>query len=139
MNHHTPERRTDAGFLAYQVRLAKFFLAVPPPAPCLRGHGRRGPSPARQHRRTPRTEAVTELVRANAQGDRAADIRRLDTLDAAFRSLESRWTEAANFLAERRADLLAEARADMEEFALLLEAWPALTRSSREQGPVISR
>ncbi|MEU9536839.1 DUF6271 family protein [Streptomyces sp. NPDC048213] len=138
VNHHTPERRTDAGFLAYQVRLAKFFLAVPRLHRVYTAMAAAGPA-LLDSTGAPRTEAVTELVRANAQGDRAADIRRLDTLDAAFRSLESRWTEAANLLAERRADLLAEARADMEEFVLLLEAWPALTRSSREQGPVISR
>ncbi|MYQ76045.1 MULTISPECIES: DUF6271 family protein [unclassified Streptomyces] len=138
VNHHTPERRTDAGFLAYQVRLAKFFLAVPRLHRAYAAMTAAGPALV-DGAGGLRTETVTDLVRAAVHADRAADMRRLDTLDGAFRSLGGRWTGAADFLRQRRADLLNEAQADMAEFVQLLEAWPALTKSSGEQGSVNNR
>ncbi|MFB9339090.1 DUF6271 family protein, partial [Actinoplanes octamycinicus] len=38
-------------------------------------------------------------------------------------------------LAARRATLLAEVAQDFEDFALLIEAWPALVQASREAAP----
>ncbi|MER5888199.1 DUF6271 family protein [Streptomyces sp. NPDC001941] len=132
VNHHTPERRTGDGFLAYQVRLAKYFLAVPALHAVHTGMAARGTAllDAAGHLRT---SAVTDLVRDAASGDPAAGARRLDVLDRAYRALGGRWARAADHLAGQRADLLAGARADMEDFAVLLDAWPALTGASRNQ------
>ncbi|MET9499371.1 DUF6271 family protein [Streptomyces sp. NPDC006552] len=138
VNHHTPDRRTDSGFLAYQIRLAKYFLAVPrlheihtalrdPGTRLLDEDGRL------------RTGAVAAAVRRNTADTRPGDIHRLDTLDAVHRSLGGRWTEAADLLAAHRDRLRAEARTDMADFALLLDAWPALIRAARTREPVSGR
>ncbi|WP_409062363.1 DUF6271 family protein [Streptomyces sp. SYP-A7185] len=135
VNHHTPHRRTDAGFLAYQVRLAKYVLAVP------RLHeihtALRAPEAGLvDHEGRLRTSAVTQAVRRSAADIRPADAHRLDTLDSVYRDLGGRWAKAADLLAARRDQLLAEARTDMADFAFLLDAWPALIKAARTREPV---
>ena len=62
---------------------------------------------------------------------RAAVVRRLDSLDRSYRRLGGRYAEFADVLASRGGRLLDEAQADIEDFALLTEAWEPLTRASR--------
>lgn len=138
VNHHTPARRSGPGFLAYQVRLAKFFLAVPRLHSIYAGMAAAGAGLLDGEGRL-RTKAVADLVRADNDADHTGDARRLDVLEQAYRGLGDPWDEAADLLAGRRAELLSESQADMEDFVRLLDAWPALTRACRETGRVNAR
>ncbi|MFF8725858.1 DUF6271 family protein [Streptomyces sp. NPDC015171] len=129
-NFYTPERRTDAGFLAYQNRFVKFLLSM------LYFHHvydrmaaeGAGLLDERQHVRADR---IVAFLRESTRLDPAENIWRLDRIDTAYRKLGGRYERFAEQLAPRRERLLAEARQDIEEFALLTEAWPALVDAAR--------
>ncbi|MYT68896.1 MULTISPECIES: DUF6271 family protein [unclassified Streptomyces] len=138
VNHHTPDRRTDPAFLAYQTRLAKYFLAVPRLHEIHTALGATGTG-LLDGDGLLRTAAVADPVRRSAADARPGDAHRLDVLDSVYRGLGGRWAEAADLLATRRNQLLAEARADMADFAFLLDAWPALIDAARTRGLVSAR
>ncbi|PAM99314.1 hypothetical protein CJI59_23580 [Streptomyces sp. Alain-F2R5] len=129
VNHHTGERRTGPGFLAYQTRFAKFLLSM------LHFHfvydrmAEAGDTLLDEHGR-PRPAAVAALARESTRLDPAENVRRLDTLDTAYRRLGGRYAEFAGLLAGRRERLLDEARGDMADFALLTEAWEGLVAAA---------
>lgn len=138
VNFHTAERRTDAGFLAYQLRFAKFLLSktylnavyartAAAGDTLLDGEGRI------------RASVVAGFVRDSIGLDRAENARRLDVLDRAYRRLGVRYATVADTLADRRSRLLDEARDDMADFALLMDRWEALTRASAETGLAVTR
>ncbi|MEU7649703.1 DUF6271 family protein [Streptomyces huasconensis] len=137
VNYYTAERRTDAGFIAYQTRFVKFFLSMlyfhhvyermaAAGETLLDGQGH------------VRASVISALARESATLDRAENVRRLDRVDAAYRRLGGRYARFADILATRRERLLDEARSDIEDFALLTEAWEPLVRASREAGPLLS-
>lgn len=129
VNFHTAERKTDAGFVAYQLRLVKFFLSM------LYFHfvyarmAAAGGSLLDERHRV-RASAIVAFVRESTQLDVGENVRRLDRLDRAYRRLGGRYGRFADVLAARRGRLLDEARRDMEDFALLIEAWEPLIRAS---------
>ncbi|MGY4995157.1 DUF6271 family protein [Streptomyces sp. 900105245] len=129
-NFHTPERRTDSGFAAYQRRFVKFLLSM------LYFHhvyDRMAAEGAalldERHRVRPGT--VTALLRESAGLDRAQNVWRLDRVDTAYRKLGGRYALFADRLAAERDRLLDEAEADIEDYAYLTEAWPALVEAVR--------
>ncbi|MFE0809145.1 DUF6271 family protein [Streptomyces sp. NPDC058794] len=130
VNYHTGERRTGPGFLAYQTRFAKFLLSM------LHFHhvydrmAEAGDTLLDEHGR-PRPAAVAALARESTELDPAENVRRLDTLDTAYRRLGGRYAEFAGLLAGRRERLLDEARGDMADFALLTEAWEELVAAAK--------
>ncbi|MFD7494128.1 DUF6271 family protein [Streptomyces sp. NPDC059832] len=140
VNYYTAERRTDAGFMAYQLRLTKFFLSMlyfnfiydrmaAAGASLIDGDFHLRP------------EAVAELARESAGSDREENVHRLDVLDRSYRKLGGRYAEFADILASRGRRLLEEAQADIEDFALLTEAWRPLMEASRStsvRGPSTS-
>ncbi|WP_398851028.1 DUF6271 family protein [Streptomyces lateritius] len=130
VNFHTAERRSDAGFLAYQERFAKFLLASPHLHAVYARLKEAGDSllDAEGH---VRPSAVAGFARDSTRVDRAENAGRLDVLDRSYRALGGRYATAADLLAARRDHLIDEARQDMEDFALLTDAWEALTRASR--------
>ncbi|MER5864806.1 DUF6271 family protein [Kitasatospora sp. NPDC002040] len=128
VNYHTGERRTDRGFLAYQVRLAKFFLATPyldAVYTRLAGVG----AALLDAEGLVRAELVAGFVRDSVRLDRTGNADRLEVLDRCYRRLGGRYTAAADLLAARREELLDRAARDMADYALLIDAWAALTRS----------
>ncbi|WP_328874471.1 DUF6271 family protein [Streptomyces sp. NBC_00287] len=134
-NFHTPERRADAGFMAYQTRFVKFLLSM------LYFHfvyDRMAAAGASllDDRQQVRAEAVAELLWESTELDRAENEWRLERVDSAYRKLGGRYARFAEALAPRRARLLDEARQDIEDFALLAEAWGPLVRASRDTGVV---
>ncbi|WP_447035680.1 DUF6271 family protein [Streptomyces sp. DSM 118878] len=133
VNYYTAERRTDAGFIAYQTRFVKFFLSMlyfnfiyermaAAGESLLDGDGQ------------VRASAISEFARESAALDRAGNVRRLDRIDAAYRRLGGRYAHFADLLAGRRERFLDEARGDIEDFALLTEAWEPLMRAAGETG-----
>lgn len=130
VNFHTGERRSDAGFLAYQVRLAKFLLS----APYFNAVYARMAAAAEElldAEGQVRASLVAGFVRDSTALDRVENAERLDVVDRSYRKLGGRYAEAADVLAADRERLLDEARSDMEEFALLIDAWEPLTRSTK--------
>ncbi|WP_425338249.1 DUF6271 family protein [Streptomyces flavochromogenes] len=134
VNFHTDERRSDAGFLAYQLRFAKYLLSTPHFASVYSAMTEAGDAllDAEGH---VRASVVSGFVRNSTRVDRSANAERLAVLDRSYRALGGRYTGAADALAPLREQLLDEARQDMEEFALLTDAWESLTRASRTVPP----
>ncbi|MFB7587012.1 DUF6271 family protein [Streptomyces sp. NPDC056169] len=130
VNFHTDERRSDAGFLAYQRRLAKFFLATPYLDAVYARMAAAGAELLDAEGRV-RASDVAGFVRDSTRVDRARNAERLDVVDRSYRKLGGRYADAADVLAAERERLLDEARDDMEEFALLIDAWGPLTRSTK--------
>ncbi|MDJ0383717.1 DUF6271 family protein [Streptomyces sp. G-G2] len=130
VNFHTGERRSDAGFLAYQLRFAKFLLSGPHLNTVYAATKAAGDAllDAEGH---VRAAAVAGFAGDAAQVDRAENAERLDVLVRSYRALGGRYATAADDLAGRREQLLDEARQDMEDFALLAGAWEQLTRAGR--------
>ncbi|WP_460106332.1 DUF6271 family protein [Streptomyces sp. YKOK-J1] len=133
-NFHTPERRTDAGFTAYQTRFVKFLLSM------LYFHhvyDRMAAAGAEllDERQRVRAEPVVGFLRESTALDRAENVWRLDRIDTAYRKLGGRYEQFAEGLSHRRAELLDRARRDIDDFALLTEAWPALVDAARDTAP----
>lgn len=138
VNFHTEERRTEAGFLAYQLRFAKFLLAM---AYLNAVHARTSAAAdalldAEGH---VRASMVAGFVRDSVGLDRAEVVHRLDSVERAYRRLGGRHTTVADALTENRSRLLDEARDDMADFALLMDHWEALARASAEAGLAVNR
>ncbi|MGW0414471.1 DUF6271 family protein [Streptomyces collinus] len=133
-NFHTPERRTDSGFTAYQTRYVKFLLSM------LHLHHVYDRMAAEGDRLLDaghhvRTGRIAELLRESTGLDRAENEWRLDRLDTAYRKLGGRHEEFAERLTGQRARLLDEAPRDMADFALLTEGWAALVDAARHTAP----
>ncbi|MEU6770403.1 DUF6271 family protein [Streptomyces sp. NPDC046759] len=129
-NFHTPERRTDTGFVAYQRRFVKFLLSM------LHFHHVYDRMAAEgagllDERHRVRAETVTAFLRESTGLDRSENIWRLDRLDTAYRKLGGRYAAFAGQLAMERDRLLDDAESDTAAFADLVEAWPALIEAAR--------
>ncbi|MER6622951.1 DUF6271 family protein [Streptomyces sp. NPDC000931] len=129
-NYYTGERRTHAGFLAYQTRFVKFLLSMlylhyvyermaDAGATLLDDDGRLDPAPF--------AAFLTESVRL----DRTENERRLDTVAAAYGRLGGKYAEFARGMTADRDRLLDEAALDVEDFVVLIGAWEALVHASR--------
>ncbi|MFF9347852.1 DUF6271 family protein [Streptomyces sp. NPDC014734] len=130
VNFYTPERRTDAGFMAYQLRFTKFFLSMLYLNSVYDQMAGAGASLLDDRHRV-RPAAVADMVRESTLLDREENVHRLDVIDRSYRRLGGRYAEFAESLAARGERLLDEAQADMEDFALLIEAWGPLVEASR--------
>lgn len=130
VNYYTGERRTGPGFLAYQTRFVKFLLSMRYFNVIYDEMARAGAS-LLDGRGQVSAAAVAGIARRSTRLDWAENIQRLDRLDAAYRQLGGRYATFAGLVAARRDRLLDEARRDIEDFALLAEAWPALVRAAR--------
>ncbi|WP_435192075.1 DUF6271 family protein [Streptomyces sp. bgisy126] len=135
VNFHTNERRSDAGFLAYQVRLTKFLLAVPYLQAVYAGLAAAGDG-LLDGDGLVRTSAVAAVVREDAGPEPVENAERFDVVERCYRKLGGRYAAVADVLAARRERLLDEARRDMADFALLLDAWGPLARASEGHPPV---
>jgi hypothetical protein len=130
VNYYTGERRTDSGFAAYQMRFVKFLLSMHYFNFIYDQMAEAGPQLLDDEGR-PRASVVAQLARQSTGLERTENIQRLDTLDAAYRKLGGRYATFADLLATRRERLLEEARSDIEDFAVLVEAWEPLMRAAR--------
>ncbi|MGI5452629.1 DUF6271 family protein [Streptomyces sp. CA-249302] len=130
VNFYTGERRTDSGFVAYQLRFVKFLLSMLYFNFVYDQMAGAGGSLVDDEGHV-RSSAVVRLVRESAGLDQGENVRRLDALDAAYRQLGGRYAEFADVLWQQRERLLDEARGDIEDFALLAEAWEPLVAAVR--------
>ncbi|NDZ82247.1 hypothetical protein G3I19_27670 [Streptomyces sp. SID10853] len=133
VNYYTGERRTDAGFMAYQLRLVKFFLSMLYFNSVYERLAAAGEALLDGELRL-RADTVVEFVGDSSWLDREENEERLRTIGRSYRKLGGRYAEFADLLAARGDRLLNEAQQDMEDFALLIQAWGPLIRVSREAG-----
>lgn len=129
VNFHTSERKTESGFVAYQMRFVKFFLSMLYLNFIYRRMAATGAAMVDDHHRV-RASAISEIVRESTLLDRTENIERLKSLDRAYRKLGGKYAAFADILPSRRKQLLDEARQDMENFALLIESWERLVNAS---------
>jgi hypothetical protein len=130
VNFHTAERKTASGFMAYQLRFAKFFLSMLYLNFIYRRMAETGAAMV-DDRHLLRPSTIIEFVRESTALDRTENVDRLNTLDRAYRKLGGKYAAFADSLLPRREQLLDEARQDMENFALLIESWGRLVHSAR--------
>ncbi|MFI8454916.1 DUF6271 family protein [Kitasatospora sp. NPDC085464] len=130
VNYYTPERRTGPGFTAYQLRYAKFLLSMLYLHPVYAEMAAAGGA-LLDERHHLRPRSIAAAARRSAATDRAENHRRLTELDRCYRRLGGKYAEFADHLAPRRARLLDRAQSDIEDFALLIDAWGPLVRASR--------
>ncbi|WP_320782148.1 DUF6271 family protein [Streptomyces sp. CRN 30] len=130
VNYHTGERRTDAGFLAYQTRFVKFLLSMLYFHHVYDRMAEAGDTLLDADGAV-RGDAVAAFARESTALDRTENEQRLDAVDTAYRRLGGRWTGVADLLAAHRERLLDEARDDMADFALLTEAWQPLMAAAK--------
>ncbi|MFJ2187251.1 DUF6271 family protein [Kitasatospora sp. NPDC087861] len=130
VNYYTPERRTGPGFTAYQLRYAKFLLSMLYLYPVYFEMEAAGGALLDEAHHV-RPDVIADSARRSAATDRAENHRRLAALDHCYRQLGGKYAEFADHLAPQRARLLDEAQADIEDFALLIDAWGPLMRASK--------
>ncbi|MEV4706700.1 DUF6271 family protein [Actinoplanes sp. NPDC049316] len=119
VNFHTAERKTDAGFLAYQLRYAKFILSM---------HYLHF---IYQRMTSDDPAAIAAIVRDSTWQPREPNEAKAAALEAAYRRLGGRFTTVADVVRDRRERLLFEARRDTDDFAVLIDAWAALVAAAR--------
>lgn len=133
VNYYTPERRTDAGFAAYQLRFVKFLLSMLYLYPVYGGMIDLGRTMMDEHN-VLRSEPILDLVRGSFDWDRAGNEHCLDVLDRCYRKLGGKYAAIADTVAERRQQLLDEAQADAERWAVLIENWAPMVAAARAKG-----
>ncbi|MFJ8384510.1 DUF6271 family protein [Streptomyces sp. NPDC094438] len=132
VNYYTPERRTVPGFTAYQLRFTKFLLSMLYLHPVYTAMEAAGAA-LLDERHHVRADVIARLAGRSAAEDRAENVRRLDVIDRRYRQLGGRYAEFADHLVPLRERLLDEAQADIEDFALLVEAWGPLIAAGRAE------
>ncbi|MER0245033.1 DUF6271 family protein [Streptomyces sp. HSW2009] len=130
VNFYTKERRTDAGFAAYQLRFAKFFLSMLYLNAVYAAMAEAGSTLLDGAHRVD-AQRISQLVWDSTRLDTAENATRLDVLERSYRRLGGRYAAFADAIAPRRQQLLDEARHDMEDFARLIDAWQPLVEASR--------
>jgi hypothetical protein len=130
VNFYTPERRTESGFVAYQMRLVKFFLSMLYLHFIYRQMAAAGQALLDERRRI-RAPMIIEFVRESIELDRGENLERLEIVDQAYRKLGGKYAAFADILLPRRRQLIDEARRDMECFALLIGSWERLINASK--------
>ncbi|MEV0578322.1 DUF6271 family protein [Streptomyces sp. NPDC050392] len=122
VNFHTPERKTDDGFLAYQLRFVKFILSM------YYFHF------VYERMTDDHPDTIAAIVRESGRQARGPAEARADRLRSAYRGLGGRFTAVADRIGEDRDRLLAEARQDVDDHALLIDAWTPLVEAARAIG-----
>ncbi|MGW2460077.1 DUF6271 family protein [Streptomyces sp. NPDC001761] len=129
-NFHTPERRTDTGFPAYQRRFVKFLLSMLYFHDVYERMAAEGAGLLDERQRV-RPDRIVTFLRESTAVDRAENVWRLDRVDTAYRKLGGRYAAFADRLGAEREGLLDQAARDIEDFAHLTECWPALIKAAR--------
>ncbi|GIF43067.1 DUF6271 family protein [Actinoplanes xinjiangensis] len=120
VNFHTGERKTDAGFLAYQMRFAKFILSM------YYFHF------IYQRMTTDDPADIAAIVRASARQPQEPNETQARLMERAYRTLGGRFAGVADRIRDHRDVLLSEARRDIEDYADLIDAWAGLVAAARE-------
>lgn len=130
VNFHTAERKTPHGFVAYQLRLAKFFLSMHYLNFIYDRMADAGSS-LLDDGFDVRAQLVAKIIRESTGLPKDENAERVEVLVRSYRKLGGRYADVAALLAEREPLLLAEAEQDIADFATLTEEWEGLVQRSR--------
>jgi Family of unknown function (DUF6271) len=130
VNFHTPERKTECGFVAYQMRFIKFLLSMPYLNFVYQRMAAAGGA-LLDRRSQIRASMITEFVRESTLLGNEENVECLNVIDRAYRKLGGKYAALADIVLPRRQQLIDEARQDMEDFALLIESWERLIRATK--------
>ncbi|MFF8774321.1 DUF6271 family protein [Kitasatospora sp. NPDC015120] len=133
VNYYTPERRTGAGFIPYQMGFVKLLLSMLYLYPVYGGMIDLGRD-LLDERHGLKVEPILALVRGSVDWDRAGNEHCLDVLDRSYRKLGGKYAELADVVAGRRQQLLDEAQEDARRWAVLVEAWAGMVAAARAEG-----
>jgi hypothetical protein len=133
VNFHTAERKSGSAFVQYHVRLAKFFLSMLYLHDIYQRMAVAGESLLDEQWHV-RSVRIADLVRTSTWLDETSNVLRLDSLEQAYQKLGGRYAEFARIVAANRERWMSEARRDIEDFALLIEAWKPLVQASKAGG-----
>jgi hypothetical protein len=133
VNYYTPERRTDDGFRAYQLRYVKFLLSMLYLHAIYQRLAQTGESMLGADGLV-RSSLLADIVRGTVGLDQEPNVRRLEVLQRSYRKLGGRYADFAELLVGRQEELLMDARSDIEDFATLIEVWAPLMRAGEETG-----
>jgi len=131
VNFHTPERKSGPGLVAYHLRLAKFFLSMPYLHVIYRGMAELGEALLDDEHRV-RAPVIAKLARESVPLAQRESADKIPSLVDAYRRLGGQYADFADVLDERTSRLVDEAKVDIENFAVLTEAWERLVTSARE-------
>lgn len=129
-NFYTRERKTDAGFMAYHMRLTKFFLSMLYFHHIYKNMARAGESlldPGHHILISP----IMEIARQSLQLDKRENEHKLNVLTVAYTRLGGRYASFAELIAGQRQQLLQKAEQDINDFTVLMEAWASLMNASK--------
>ncbi|WP_406283342.1 DUF6271 family protein [Streptomyces sp. NBC_00209] len=119
VNFHTKERKSPAGFLAYQMRFVKFILSMHYFHFIYRRMTNSAPA------------SIAAIVRESTWQNREPNEAKLDRMERAYRRIGGKFAAVADRIVERRESLLTEARRDLDDYVQLIEAWGPLMDASR--------
>lgn len=131
VNYYTAERRTEAGFIDYQTRLARFYLYMSYAHEIVAGLSA---APGRFIDSQWQIEHA-QLADLIEQASTCCDQENAEKLDVLCRALPQfgpAYTVVAREIDAQRTALLTQAKQDMLDFAFLVRHWPRLIQSSKK-------
>ncbi|EMS72809.1 hypothetical protein CTER_1407 [Ruminiclostridium cellobioparum subsp. termitidis CT1112] len=129
-NFYTRERKTDAGFMAYHMRLTKFFLSMLYFHDIYKNMARAGEAmldPGHHISISP----IIEMTRQSLQLNKRENEHKLNVLTDAYTRLGGRYASFAELIAGQRQQLLLKAEQDINDFGVLMEVWASLMNASK--------
>jgi hypothetical protein len=129
-NFYTPGRKTGAGFMAYHMRLTKFFLSMIYFHDIYKNMAKAGESllgPGHRILISP----IIEMARQSLQLDKRENELKLNRLIDAYTRLGGRYVSIAGMIAGQRHQLILKAEQDINDFIVLMEAWAPLMNASK--------
>lgn len=129
-NFYTPGRKTDAGFMAYHMRLTKFFLSMIYFHDIYKNMERAGKTLLGQEQRIS-ISPIIEMAQQSLKLDKRENVHKLNVLIDAYTRLGGRYASFAELIAGQRHQLLLKAEQDINDFSVLMEAWASLMNASK--------
>jgi ornithine decarboxylase len=129
-NFYTPGRKNGAGFMAYHMRLTKFFLSMIYFHDIYKNMARAGESLLDQRHRI-LISPIIEMARQSLQLDKRENEHKLNVLIDAYTRLGGRYASFAGLIAGERHQLILKAEQDINDFCVLMEAWAPLMNASK--------
>lgn len=129
-NFYTPGRKSGAGFIAYHMRLTKFFLSMIYFHDIYKNMARIGESLLDSKYRI-LIDPIIKITRESLKLDKKENEHKLNVLIDAYTGLGGQYASFGELIAGQRPHLLLKAEQDMSDFCMLMEAWSSLINASK--------
>lgn len=129
-NFYTPGRKTKTGFIAYHMRLTKFFLSM-----IYLHYIYKNMEKSSESLLNPRhhisISPIIKIAQQSLQLDKSDNEHKLNVLIDAYTRLGGQYASFAKLIAKQRSQLLLKAEQDINDFIVLMKAWDSLIKSSK--------